>query len=260
MRRERWPAWAPLASVPDLGIPRIIGHRGAAALAPENTLASIRAAAAAGARMVELDVKLTRDSVPVLMHDASLKRTTDATGLVRMKRLAALREVDAGAWFDERFRGERVPTLDEAVETILGLGLGLNLEIKPCPGREAETATVACRALRRIWPRHSAPPLISSFSRGALAAARDEAPELPRGLLAERLPRDWPVAMQAYGCSTLHLWHEPLDRTRLARLADEGVPVLLYTVNAPDRARALLEWGAVAVITDAPDRLRPLDQ
>src|SRR5579859_6338194 len=112
---------------PSFSPPAIIGHRGAAGLAPENTLAAIRAAAAAGARWVELDVQLTRDGVPVLLHDSTLERTTDGEGKVGDADLDALRRVDAGSWFAPRFLGQRVPTLAEAVAELGQLGLGANL-------------------------------------------------------------------------------------------------------------------------------------
>jgi glycerophosphoryl diester phosphodiesterase len=229
---------------------RVIGHRGAAAAAPENTLSSLSKAKALGAGWVEFDVKLTRDAVPVLMHDERLERTTNGRGEVARTTLKELGELDAGAWFGPRFRGERVPTFEAALALCAELGLGINVEIKPCPGREAETARIAVETLRRCWPDALPAPLISSFEPACLAVARDLAPELPRGYLAVALPRRWREALKSYRCSTLHLSARRLGPLQRATVLAAGVPLLLYTVNQPDRARRLLEAGVAAIFTD----------
>ena len=135
-----------------LRLPQVIGHRGAAAAAPENTLASIRKAKELGASWIEFDVKLTRDGQAILFHDDRLERTTDGRGAVAATTLAEIKRLDAGSWFGPAFRGEPVPTFDEALMLCAELGLGINVEIKPCRRREAETAAVAMAALLRLWP------------------------------------------------------------------------------------------------------------
>jgi len=101
-----------------LSLPRIIGHRGVAGHAPENTLASIREAAAMGLMWVEFDVMMTKDGELVLIHDESLDRTTDGDGRVPKTSLAELKERDAGGWFDKRFQNERIPTLKETTKLL----------------------------------------------------------------------------------------------------------------------------------------------
>src|SRR3954454_23608769 len=98
-----------------LRLARVVGHRGAAMRAPENTLASFREAARLGAGWVELDVKLTQDGVPVVIHDETLNRTTDRQGAVRSMGFAELAEADAGSWFGPAYAGERVPRLEDAL-------------------------------------------------------------------------------------------------------------------------------------------------
>jgi len=230
--------------------PRVIGHRGAAAAAPENTLASLRKAKELGTTWVEFDVKLTQDSVPILMHDDRLERTTDGRGPVALTTLAELQKLDAGGWFGPQFRGERVPTFEAALALCAELGLGINVEIKPCPGREAETARATVETLRRCWPGALPAPLVSSFESASLAVARDLAPAMPRGYLAVALPRRWRQALETYGCSTLHLSARRLGRFQRAAVLAAGVPLLLYTVNDPSRARRLLEAGVAAIFTD----------
>ena len=123
-------------------LPRVIGHRGAAACAPENTLAGFRKAKALGCRWVEFDVRLTADGRPVLLHDNRLERTTDGRGRVSALSLAAVRRHDAGRWFHSSFAGERVPTLEQALMLLAELGLGANVELKAARGNEAATGAL----------------------------------------------------------------------------------------------------------------------
>ncbi|MDF1587203.1 glycerophosphodiester phosphodiesterase [Marinimicrococcus flavescens] len=258
MTSSAWKAWRP-GSAPALpGLAPVVGHRGAALHAPENTMVSIRKAHALGARWVEIDVKLSRDGVPFLLHDESLERTTSGSGPAAGKSWQELAALDAGGWFGEAFRGEPLLSLEALAALLLELGMAVNVEIKPCPGREEETALVAGEMLARLWPKDGPVLLFSSFKRASLAALQRSVPHFPRGLLVEALPEDWAQAMQDLGCTTLHPSHRRLSPGELRLLKEQGVPVLLYTVNEAERARELLEAGADAVITDAPERILPL--
>lgn len=242
-----------------LHIPPVIGHRGAALRAPENTLAGLREAARLGARMVEFDAKLSRDGVPVLFHDEMLERTTDGRGPVERAPLAALRALDAGSKpHGPAFAGERVPTLAEGLRACLALGLAVNMEIKPCPGRELETAAASLRVLREVWPASAPAPLVSSFEVPALLAARRIAPALPRGYLIYDRPPDWRAIVAAVEPATLNVCWEKETPESLAEYRATGLPVLVYTVNDPARARALFAAGVAAVFTDAPDLILPV--
>jgi glycerophosphoryl diester phosphodiesterase len=241
-----------------LELPPVIGHRGAAALAPENTLAGLRAAAAAGARWVEFDVKLTSDGIAVLMHDETLERTTDGHGPVARTPLATIRTLDAGAWFGGAFRHEPVPTLEEAIGELGRLGLGANIEIKPCPGRAAATAREVVARVRAAWPAGLPPPLVSSFEPECLAVVRDQAPELARGLLLKRLAPDWQRAAVTLGCVSVHLAHRKASAAAIAEVLAAGLALVAWTVNEAVEAARLLAAGAHAVITDRPDGLLSL--
>ena len=235
-----------------LGLPPVIGHRGAAALAPENTLAGFRCAKALGCDGVEFDVRLTADGGLVLCHDDRLDRTTDAKGRVLELSLQDIRRCDAGAWFGPRFAGERVPSLADALALCAELGLGANVEIKAERGHGAETAAAVATALVRLG--NDAPPvLVSSFLTDALAAMRKAAPQVPRGLLLKLLSRGWAATAQRLGCATLHFDHRRLHAPLVAAITAAGYPVLAYTVNDPARARQLFDWGVTSVFTDAPD-------
>ena len=171
-------------------IPRVIGHRGAAGHAPENTLVSLEKAAALGVRWVEFDTKLSADGVPVVFHDDKLERTADGRGPVAEMPLAELLALDAGTWFGDGFAGEPVPTLGQAMATLARLGLGANVEIKASPGREAKTGDAVGEVLKSDWPETLPAPLISSFDAETLAAAGAAAAEIPRAFLVFKIPRE----------------------------------------------------------------------
>ncbi|MFM2045337.1 MAG: hypothetical protein RLY86_3913 [Pseudomonadota bacterium] len=242
----------------DLRLPPIIGHRGAARHAPENTLAGIRMAASQGATWVEVDVKLTADRIPILMHDDTLDRTTDGRGPVAALTLEQVRRLDAGRWFGPAFAGERVPTLAEVLALVRDLGMGINLEIKPCPGRAEETAGVALTTARSLWPDGVPPPLVSSFDYDSLAMARLVAPDWPIGYLIDRRRPDWATQAAAVGAATIHVNARREDADSIAVYRATGRPVLAYTVNSLAAAREVLSWGVTGVFTDTPATLAPL--
>lgn len=239
--------------------PEIIGHRGAAMIAPENTLAGARAAASAGAAMIEFDAKLSADGVAMVMHDDTLDRTTDGSGPFAAKSIGALRALDAGKWFDPAFAGERIPTLADMLVACLDLGLAANIEIKPTPGREEDTARTVLETAASIWPASKPLPLVSSFQRVCLAVAAEMAPGWPRGYLLDRLPEDWPEDWEAFAdgiaAATVNISDTMATPSSIAALAGTGRAVMVYTVNDPIRGRELLTMGAASVITDCPDRM-----
>jgi glycerophosphoryl diester phosphodiesterase len=233
-------------------LPPVIGHRGAAAYAPENTLAGFHAAKKLDCAWVEFDVRLTADSALVVCHDDALDRTTGGRGRISKLPLAAIREWDAGSRFDARFAGERVPTLDEALSCCCALGLGANVEIKAERGRGPATAAAVAAGLARR--ADALPPLlISSFLPDALAAAALAMPAMPRGMLWRKLPRGWRGIAERLGCATIHLGQADLGETAAATVVRAGYPLLAYTVNEPARARQLFDWGVASVFSDAPD-------
>ncbi|SNB61198.1 glycerophosphoryl diester phosphodiesterase [Arboricoccus pini] len=257
MAKEGWEAWRPGSRPAMPGLAKVVGHRGARARAPENTLAGLRKAAELGATWVEFDVMLTADGVPVLMHDDTLDRTTNGQGSTAAITLAELSKLDAGGYFSAAFANERVPTFKEAIDILIDLHLAANVEIKPVPGHERQTAHAVAQILADSWPAIGPDLLISSFSKTALTEARATAPALAYGLLVEEVPANWASLMQELGCTSLHAWHEKTAPEEVASIAAEGVPVLLYTVNDPSCASAFLKAGAASIITDVPDLILP---
>ncbi len=235
-------------------LPKIVGHRGASGLAPENTLASIRKAAETGAAFVEIDVTVTKDDVAVIQHDSDVRRCTDGSGPILLKTLEEVKKLDAGRWFAPEFAGERIPTLKEATDTLRSLDLGLNLEIKPTVGWQIPTAQQVAKELLADWPAEL-PLLISSFAVECLIEVHRHIPELPLGYLTSAVPPDWQTRMADYGCASLHCERHYLTAADARAIKDAGYYLLVYTVNDPEEARKLLDWGADAIITDFPDRM-----
>lgn len=237
----------------NLVIPKVIGHRGAKAYAPENTLASIHAAADLGVEWVEVDVKLTRDGIAIIFHDEELERCTGVPGLVKDFNYAEIAEMDAGSWFGESFIGEPIPTLEELLNTVLERGMNVNLEIKPCPGREKETAEVALDVATRIWPDDQPPPLISSFQHVSLETAMEMMAEWPRGFLMDEHMQNWKELAEYVKAATLNINGNTVKREDLDEYLEWNKPILAYTINNPDKARELMRWGIDAVFSDNPD-------
>jgi len=234
----------------------VIGHRGAAKCAPENTVAGLRKAKELGCCWVEFDVRLTADNQLILLHDEHLERTTNGRGNATLMALATVRRYDAGHRFSDRYRGERVPTLAEAVGVLGELGIGANIELKATRGRAAETGAATAALLSRMWPPHLPAPLISSFLHEALSAARTCAPSIARGILFRALPGDWRVHAEKLGCVTIHADHRRLHRALVAEIRDAGYPLLAYTVNDAMRAQTLFGWGVTSVFSDVPHIIR----
>lgn len=234
-------------------IPRIVAHRGSPRTTPENTLASFRQAAAEGAQWVEFDAALSVDNRVVIFHDEMLERTSDGAGLLCEAPFDTLSSLDAGSWFSPEFRGEPIPTLEETLETLTDLGIGFNMELKVDPGREVDLAAYALPIADACWPSDVPHPLISSFSRQAIAAAKETLPKWSRGLIFDRRPDDWVEIGRTLELTTLHGNHQHLTVDAVSEMRSAGYMVLAYTVNDPMRATALFSWGVEAIFTDIPD-------
>jgi glycerophosphoryl diester phosphodiesterase len=244
---------------------RVLAHRGGGTLAPENTLAAIEVGLQHGYRAIEFDAMLAADAVPVLIHDPTLERTTNGAGEVAARSAAELTSLDAGAWMAPRFAGTRLPSLVDAIAYCRRNDIWINIEIKPAPGHESATGTQVAKVAARDYSDLVRPhgdragsvepraPLFSSFAREALAAARTAVPDLPRGLLVGPVPADWEDQLESLGCVGLHCSQKHLTRALARVVKDAGYWLFCYTVNDPQRARQLFDWGVDAFCTDRID-------
>ncbi len=238
--------------------PVIIAHRGYRRRFPENTLAAFAAAFDSGAPMVELDVTLTRDRRAVVLHDDTLERTTDGRGPVRDFTLDELKRLDAGSWFDPRFAGERLPSLEEALDLCAARGM-VNIEIKAGAfeaGRAADA--IEEQVLRAVAQRDmTARVLISSFDARFLEriAERPTAPAI--GLLTAARTASDPLALcQRLRAFSWHPDHRSVTAEKVRGMHAAGIRVLAYTVNRPADFLHLLQMGADGVFSDDPPLLQ----
>lgn len=218
----------------------VIGHRGAAGLAPENTLPSFRRAYACGVNAVELDVYLVEGEL-VVIHDDTLERTTNGAGAVLGVSLAALRNLDAGD-------GARVPLLSEVVAE-LPASVGLNVELKG-PATAAPVAEFLSR-----HPRLDV--VVSSFDHDQLRTFRELSPAARVAPLFGRWrPNVWRTATELEAWS-INLSRRVVTGARLAAARQRGLKTFVYTVNDLEEAQRLVAMGATGVFTDYPDRITP---
>lgn len=237
--------------------PLRFAHRGASARAPENTLAAFDEAVRLGADAVECDIQLSRDGIPVVLHDHTVDRTTDGRGPVAGLSLAELKRLDAGSWFATRFRGERIPTLDETLDFARGR-CGLNFEIKGAdrgrrsadPGALSATIAAIGRSLRRAAFRDYL--VLSSFSGEALQRLRTALPKVRLALLTSRTLRGLRALHRRVDLHALHPHVRLASRRRVRAARDLGLRVHVWTVNDVALARRLVLLGCDGLMTDDP--------
>jgi len=235
--------------------PLIFGHRGACHAAPQNTLAAFRRAAEMGADGVELDVHLTVEGIPVVIHDERVDATTDGSGRVAELTLPQIKELDAGARFDVAFAGERVPTLEEVLAEV-GQRLIINIELKPSTrgsgGLEEAVVAVVRRMgmLERVW--------FSSFKPYALYWIRQQEPSVPCGLLYSPLTFGSRLLAPVTPHEALHPHHSLVRESLVRRAHRRGLRVVTWTVDDEDKAKRFAEWGVDVIITNEPERLLAL--
>ncbi|MCI0510477.1 MULTISPECIES: glycerophosphodiester phosphodiesterase family protein [Chromohalobacter] len=237
-----------------LTLPRTIAHRGLSAHAPENTLAAVRAAHAAGCRWVELDVQQLGDGTPVIWHDAGVRRCSNGRGKLRHLDLAQARQLDVGSWFSPAFRHERMATLDEMLALIVEYDMGLNLELK-ISYRHRPTALVEAVVPRLLAALPPSRLLVSSFDRVALRTARDiesDPHRLHLGLLSDKLTKDWRADVDTLRAYSVHLDWRKLKPAAADAVRSAGLHLLCYTANDPAMFLPRWEWGVEAVISDDP--------
>ncbi|MFH2064498.1 MAG: glycerophosphodiester phosphodiesterase family protein [Pseudomonadota bacterium] len=234
--------------------PIIIAHRGFRRLYPENTIIAFEAAINAGAHMIELDVTLSRDRKLIIIHDDTLDRTTSGSGLVRDKYLADIQKLDAGSWFDPRFQGERVPTLEEVLDCC-GKRIMVNIEIKESAyepeerpdsiERQVVNLIRSCRCSRFI--------LISSFHPEVLVRIARLDSSLPIGLITEEQDAEsvFPFSKKL----DLYSWNPDagsVTKDLVREMHNRKIRVFPYTVNSVSQAKALLGMPVDGLFTDDP--------
>ena len=232
--------------------PTIFAHRGASAHAPENTLAAFELALAQGADGIELDAKLSGDGHVVVIHDAKVDRTTDRQGRVKDISLAELRSLDAGGFFAEQYRGEKVPTLEEVFE-VLGKRMFVNVELTNYNTPGDHLVESVCTLVKKCGLQKQV--LFSSFFASNLSKARGLLPEVPRGLLAFNgllgvWARSFGFAFGRY--QALHPNLKDVTPQQVQRVHRLKRRVHVWTVNTAEDMRRLFNWDVDGIFTDDP--------
>lgn len=242
------PARELVARHPDT--PALVAHRGASAEAPENTLAAYRTAITRGFTAAETDVHLSRDGRVVVMHDPTIRRTTDRYGAIAELDWDVLRLADAGSWFGPAFAGERIPELEELLDLVRGK-LVLCVEVKAGEGiAEAIRERVDARDMR-------ASIVIFSFLPQQIAAAKAAMPDVPAVLLTSRTDST-PDAIDralAVGADAVGFDHRVLAAELVEGAHTKGLPVFTWTVDEMADAARVRSLGVDAIISNQPDRI-----
>lgn len=235
-----------------------MGHRGAREAAPENTLSSFLAAETMGAHGIELDVMLSRDDKLIVIHDYDLDATTDGKGAVKEHTLAEIKELDAGAWFDESFTGERIPVLEEVIEILDPLTL-INIELKTeTPATDGlENMVVDVIQKYDLYDR----VVVSSFNPIALLRVKVADKRIPVGLLyapdlARYLSEGWFISILRP--EALHPELRMVDEEYMKWARKKGYRVNVWTVNEAADLKRMLDLEVDGIITDRPDLLLQL--
>ena len=239
------------------GQPLIIGHRGALGYRPENTMPSFEHALALGADCVEFDVHLTRDGVPVVIHDETVDRTTNGHGFVHEHTLTELQSLDAGAWFSSDYAGARVPTLEELLYWASKSGMAVDVEIKNAPIFYDGIENRVVAALRQADMTDQA--IVSSFDHVAVQRVGELAPEITLGVLYGARPVDAGRALADLVGATVLLPHVSYVRPVDVAVAHEaGLAVIPWTTSDEARVCELLEARVDGICSNHPDVVRRL--
>ena len=232
--------------------PILFAHRGDLVHAPENTLPAFQLALQKGADGVELDVKLTADGHVIVIHDSTVDRTTDGKGRVASLPLEAIRKLDAGKWFNEKFAGTKVPLLEEVFE-VVGKDKMINIELKNYATSGGGLVIKVCELIKRR--NNHSQILFSSFFTSTLRIAAQTLPEIPRGLLA--MPGLLGLWARSFGFmfgdyQALHPHISSISQQQVQRVHRIKRRVHVWTANTPAEITQLKEWGVDGIITDDP--------
>ncbi|WP_025692615.1 glycerophosphodiester phosphodiesterase [Paenibacillus zanthoxyli] len=229
-----------------------VAHRGFSGKAPENTLAAIRMAMELPyVTWMEIDVQLTRDGVPVLIHDYSVDRTTNGRGKVKNMDWSHMRLLDAGGWKGRAFRGEGIPSLEEVLDLCKGR-LRLNIELKNAgnlyPGIEKKvTELIAFKGMQ-------GETVLTSFDSGTLLRCEEADPGIRRGLILDSRWGDPAGRVRELGCSFLSISFSRLTPGLARFLSGRGVGIMAWTVNKAKEMRRLADMHSdIMICTNRPD-------
>jgi len=233
----------------------IYAHRGWSGAAPENTMAAFRMALEAPyVDGIELDVQLSKDGVPVVIHDFTLDRTTTGSGRVKDYTYAELRELDAGSWYGEAFRGERIPTLEEALLLAKGRAV-VNVELKTAGNLYPDLPGAVARVIRDAGMEKET--FLTSFDHLAMIEAKGHAPNLRTGLLVAGRPIAMRFQFEVTGADVLSIAHQYLTPDLIEEAKTLGIGLFAWTLNETETIRRVAAMDAsIMICTNYPDQAK----
>lgn len=236
----------------------VIAHRGASAYYPENTIPAFKGALAMNADIIELDVMMSKDGVPVVFHDVTLYSHTDGRGLVKDYTLAELKELDAGSWFREEFAGEQIPTLEETLDFAAG-EVALNIEIKTEAVTDKIEGGVVQKCLQLVQKYGMEDHVMfSSFDYLALEQLRRLDNNVYVALLYDQrqLGRKLPSELiNSFSANAFNCYFRELSERWLDDIKTHNIPLFVYTVDDSKKMRSLIKSGVTGIFTNKPDLL-----
>ena len=231
---------------------KITAHRGLSSLAPENTLAAFNKAAEMGCEWIEIDVQLNLEHIPVVIHDQTVNRCTNGTGMVAKMSLAALQSLDAGSWFSDEFNREYIPTLEQTLLLAKDKKLKVNIEIKGYP---EDDISLLCEKIKTVITQLNIETnqlLFSSFDLSALKVMQQLLPAIPRGLLWSKMPSNALDLLTEINAFSAHCDYKFLTQSQAAEIKQAGYEIYCYTPNEPEIVKEYWSWGVDMMITDTP--------
>ncbi|MGH9341247.1 MAG: glycerophosphodiester phosphodiesterase [Acidobacteriota bacterium] len=232
----------------------IIAHRGASGESPENTLAAVQRAIDLESDFVEIDIHYSGDGEMIVIHDATVERTTSGKGVVSEMTLADIKRLDAGSWFNSRFAEEKVPTLEEVLQLVRPSSSKLLIEIKEGNGLPEDFAGKLLGAIEEHGMQSRV--IVQSFDHSAVKQVGAVATEIPTAALIGEETPDPVGETKAAGAEILAIRHTLATLELIKKTHDSGLRFFVWTVDDPATIRRMLEWGVDAVISNYPDRVR----
>lgn len=242
---------------------KIFAHRGIPTLAPENTMPAFEAVVKNGLNWIETDLSITKDEDVFIIHDDKLDRTTDKSGSIETLDTEVVESADAGSWYSDQFKGEKIPTLEQLIDFLNENNLNANIELKGVVGDDADyladkLVLKFSKALEKL--NSNIDLIISSFNPIMLQKMYRLNPELKYAVLFDHtaIQDDWNLIMQASHAKIIHPDDRDLTPEKIAMMKRYNYQINVWTVDDKKRAQQLLDWGVDGIFTNKADQMKDL--
>lgn len=233
-------------------ITKIIAHRGASALAPENTMAAFELAYEQGAEGIETDVHLTKDNIPVLIHDENVKRTTNSTGYIKDYTFDQLKQLDAGSWFSVKYAGSEIISLEEFLNWTQDKALCLNIELKnnKIDYKNLENIVYDMVSHYKLLSRTT----LSTFNRNSVERLKPFNGNIGVALLTSKRSKNLVSHAKGLGANAIHIKYRLLNQLFVDKCHQEQMAVRVYTINKQPHMSRCFKMACDGIFTDVPHK------